>query len=178
MSDRPRSGYLPDPAASGWRVRPVSAAEVWPIRHQVLRPERPLESSRYPGDERPGTRHFAVLNRGRPVGVGSVYHEDPPAEFTVPGLEPGLGWHLRGLATLEEIRGTGAGSALLRTALANAVLAGAVAVWCKAGTSAADFYRKHGFQTLGYEFEIPGLGPHLFMYWMDARAAPIISPLR
>lgn len=169
---------VPDRPAVDWRVRPVLASEVWPIRHQVLRPQRPLESSRYPGDERPGTRHFAVLNRGRPVGVGSVYHEDPPAEFTVPGLEPGLGWHLRGLATLEEIRGTGAGSALLRTALANAVLAGAVAVWCKAGTSAADFYRKHGFQTLGEEFEIPGLGPHLFMYWMEARAAPITLPLR
>lgn len=172
---------VPDRPAAGWRVRPVLASEVWPIRHQVLRPERPLESSRYPGDERPDTRHFAVLNRGRPVGVGSVYHEDPPAEFTVPGLEPGLGWHLRGMATLEEIRGTGAGSALLRTALANAVLAGAGAVWCKAGTSAADFYRKHGFQTLGYEFEIPGLGPHLFMYWMDARgtnhlAAQIAAP--
>ena len=150
---------------------PVLAAEVWPIRHQVLRPELPLESSRYPGDERPGTRHFAVLNKGRPVGVGSVYHEDPPAEFMVPGLEPGLGWHLRGMATLDEVRGTGAGSALLRTALANAVLAGAGAVWCKAGTSAAGFYCKHGFQTLGDEFEIPGLGPHLFMYWVTSPTA-------
>lgn len=96
-----------------------------------------------------------------------VYHEDPPAEFTVPGLKPGQGWHLRGMATLDEVRGTGAGSALLRTALTHAVLAGAGAVWCKARTSVADFYRKHGFQTLGEEFEIPGIGPHSFMYWMD-----------
>jgi len=155
----------PDPTAAGWRVRPVPAREVWPIRHQVLRPGRPLESSRYAGDDRPGSRHFAVLDRGRPVGVASVYHEDPPAEFTVPGLKAGRGWHLRGMATLDEIRGTGAGSALLRTALASAALAGAAAVWCKAGTSAAGFYRKHGFQSLGHEFEIPGIGPHVFMYW-------------
>ena len=167
VPDRQGSGFVPDHAASGWRVRPVPAAEVWPIRHQVLRPGQPLESSRYAEDVRPGARHFAALHKGRPVGVASVYHEDPPAEFTVPGLKPGQGWHLRGMATLDEVRGTGAGSALLRTALTHAVLAGGVAVWCKALTSVADFYRKHGFQTLGEEFEIPGLGPHSFMYWMD-----------
>ncbi|MDZ4264260.1 MAG: GNAT family N-acetyltransferase [Mycobacterium sp.] len=169
---------VPDRPAAGWRVRPALAYEVWPVRHRVLRPERPWESSRYAGDDRPGTRHFAVLDRGRPVGVVSVYHEDPPAEFTVPGLEPGRGWHLRGMATLEEIRGTGAGSALLRAALADAVLAGAGAVWCKAGGAAAGFYSKHGFKTMGHEFEIAGIGPHLFMYWMDSGPAPTTSPLR
>lgn len=167
MSDRPGSGYLADPAASGWCVRPVLAAEVWPIRHRVLRQGQPLESSRYAEDDRPGARHFAALLKGRPVGTASVYHEDPPAGFTVPGLKPGQGWHLRGMATLDEVRGTGAGSAVLRTALTHAVLAGGRAVWCKALTSVADFYRKHGFQTLGEEFEIPGIGPHSFMYWMD-----------
>jgi GNAT superfamily N-acetyltransferase len=167
VPDRQGSGFLPDHAASGWRVRPVPAADVWPIRHQVLRPGQPLERSRYAEDDRPDTRHFAALHGGRPVGAASVYHEDPPAEFTVPGLKPGQGWHLRGMATLDEVRGTGAGSALLRTALTHAALAGAAAVWCKARTSVADFYRKHGFQTLGEEFEIPGTGPHSFMYWMD-----------
>src|SRR6478609_1103614 len=125
VPDRQGSGFLPDHAASGWRVRPVPAADVWPIRHQVLRPGQPLERSRYAEDDRPDTRHFAAL---------------------------------------DEVRGTGAGSALLRTALTHAALAGAAAVWCKARTSVADFYRKHGFQTLGEEFEIPGTGPHSFMY--------------
>ena len=159
--DRPGSGCLPDPAAAGWRVREVPAAEVWPIRQQVLR------TSRYAEDDLPGARHFAALFEGRPVGAASVYHEDPPAEFTVPGLKPGQGWHLRGMATLDDVRGTGAGSALLRTALTHARLAGAGAVWCKARISVVGFYREHGFRTLGEEFEIRGLGPHSFMYWMD-----------
>ena len=167
MSDRPRPGHLPDIAAPGWRVRPVPAAEVWSIRHRVLRPEQTLESSRYAQDDLPGTRHFAALVGSRPVGAATVYREDPPAEYTVPGLKPGQGWHLRGMATLDEVRGTGAGSALLRTALTHAVLAGAGAVWCKARVSVAGFYRRHGFQTLGEQFEIPGIGPHSFMYWMD-----------
>jgi L-Ala-D/L-Glu epimerase / N-acetyl-D-glutamate racemase len=151
----------------GWRVQPVPAAEVWPIRRQVLHPGLPLDSSRYAGDDLPNARHFVALDGCRPVGAASVYQEDPPVGFTVPGLKPGQGWHLRGLATLDEVRGTGAGSALLRTALTDAALAGAGAVWCKARSSVADFYRKHGFQTLGEDFEIPGIGPHVFMYWMD-----------
>ena len=53
------------------------------------------------------------------------------------------------MATLDETRGTGEGSALLRTALTHAVLAGAGAVWCNARSSAADFYRKYGFHTVG-----------------------------
>jgi L-alanine-DL-glutamate epimerase-like enolase superfamily enzyme/GNAT superfamily N-acetyltransferase len=165
VPDRPGSGYLPDPAALGWRVRPVLAADVWPIRHKVLRPGQPAEDCSYPEDDRPGARHFAALHQGRPVGAASVYHEDPPPEFAVPGLKGGRAWRLRGMATVDEIRGTGSGSALLRTALTHAVLAGAEVIWCNARTSVAGFYRKHGFDTVGEEFEMPGIGPHSFMYW-------------
>ena len=87
VPDRPGSGYLPDPAALGWRVRPVPAADVWPIRQQVLRPGQPVELCAYPEDDRPGARHFAALQKGRTVGAASVYHEDPPAEFAVAGPE-------------------------------------------------------------------------------------------
>jgi L-Ala-D/L-Glu epimerase len=165
VPDRPGSGYLPDPAALGWRVRPVPAADVWPIRHQVLRPGQPAELCSYPEDDLPGARHFAALDKGRPVGAASVYHEDPADEFALPGLKCGGGWRLRGMATIDEIRGTGAGSALVRTAITHAVLAGAEVVWCNARTSVAGFYRKHGFHTTGEEFEMPGIGPHYFMYW-------------
>jgi L-alanine-DL-glutamate epimerase-like enolase superfamily enzyme/predicted GNAT family N-acyltransferase len=165
LPERPGSGYLPNPAAHGWRVRPVPAADVWPIRHTVLRPGQSAETCCYPEDDRTDARHFAALHEGRTVGAASVYHEDPPAEFAVPGLEQGRAWRLRGMATLDEVRGTGAGSALARTALTHAVLAGAAAVWCNARTSVAGFYRKHGFHALGQEFELPGIGPHYFMYW-------------
>jgi L-alanine-DL-glutamate epimerase-like enolase superfamily enzyme/predicted GNAT family N-acyltransferase len=165
VPDRPGSGYVPDPAALGWRVRPVLAADVWPVRHQVLRPGQPAELCSYPEDDRPGSRHFAALHEGRMVGAASVYHEDPPAEFAVPGLKQDRGWRLRGMATVDEVRGTGAGGALLRTALTHAVLAGAQGVWCNARTSVAGFYYRHGFHTVGDEFEMPGIGPHCFMYW-------------
>ena len=34
------------------------------------------------------------------------------------------------------------------------------------------FYRKHGFHTLGEEFDMPGIGPHSFMYWSQRAALP------
>jgi L-Ala-D/L-Glu epimerase len=171
VPDRPGSGYVPDRAALGWRVRPAPAADVWPIRHRVLRPGQPAELCSYPEDGRPGARHFAALHNGRTVGAASIYHEDPPAEFAVPGVKRGQAWRLRGMATVDEIRGTGAGSALLRTALTHAVGAGAQGVWCNARTSVAGFYRKHGFHTVGDEFAMPGIGPHCFMYWSASRPA-------
>jgi L-Ala-D/L-Glu epimerase len=80
------------------------------------------------------------------------------------------------MATVDGIPGTGAGSALLRTALTHAVLAGAEVVCCNARTSFAGFYRKHGFRTLGEEFELPGIGPHSFMYWTAHRPRPFPLP--
>lgn len=165
LPDRPGSGYLPDPAALGWRVTAVPAAAVWPIRHRVLRPDQPAQMCHCPGDDRPDARHFAALDRGRTVGAASVYPEDPTDEFAVPGFIRGYGWRLRGMATVDEVRGTGVGSALLRTALTHAVLAGAETLWCNARAGAAGFYRKHGFRTTGKEFDLPGIGPHHFMYW-------------
>ncbi|MDV7353545.1 GNAT family N-acetyltransferase [Rhodococcus oxybenzonivorans] len=163
LPDRPGSGYLPDPTAHGWRVRPVSAEAVRPVRHRVLRPGQPVATCAYPEDSARGARHFAALDAGRVVGVASLYDEDP--EYTVPGLAAGRGRRLRGMATLEEVRGTGAGSALLRTVRTNAVLSCADALWCNARTTAAGFYLAQGFRVLGPEYDIPGIGPHVFMYW-------------
>ncbi|MFJ4031449.1 GNAT family N-acetyltransferase [Streptomyces griseoluteus] len=165
LPGRPGSGFRPDPAEHGWRVRPVDAEVIRPVRHQVLRPGEPAENCAYAEDGLPGARHFAALRAGRAVGACSLYDEDPPEGRTVPGLVPGTGRRLRGMATLEEARGTGLGAALLRTALTHAVLDGADVVWCNARTDAAGFYRRHGFRVAGDPFEMPGIGPHLFMHW-------------
>lgn len=166
LPDRPGSGYLPDPGAHGWRVRAVPAADVVPLRHRVLRPGQPPERCVYPEDDLPGARHFAALSMGRMVGAASLYPEDPPTDSPAgptPGIPAGPAWRLRGMATLDEVRGTGIGSALLRTSLTHAALAGATAVWCNARTSASGFYRRHGFQVLGREFDLPDIGAHHFM---------------
>ena len=37
-------------------------------------------------------------------------------------------------------------------------------LWCNAGVIAPDFYKRMGFQTIGPEFEIEGIGAHYVMW--------------
>ncbi|MGW8724806.1 GNAT family N-acetyltransferase [Streptomyces sp. NPDC055808] len=164
LPDRPGSGYLPDPAAHGWYVHQVPAARLHPVRREV-----PSSTTVPPGttdarDEHPDTRHLAALLRGRTVGAASLYAEDPPAGHTVPKARPGRGRRLSGMATLDEVRGTGAGTALLRTALTLAALDGADTVWGHVPDAAIGFYRKHGFDVLGRPLDLPETGLNHFVH--------------
>ena len=69
----------------------------------------------------------------------------------------GAAWRVRDLVCAEEVRGTGVGAALLRTALTHTVLAGADTVWCHAPGPAAGFYRRHGFSAGGRRGDEPPL---------------------
>ncbi len=40
---------------------------------------------------------------------------------------------------------------------------GAQILWCNARVSAAEFYRKLGYEIVSDEFEIPHIGPHYLM---------------
>ena len=73
-------------------------------------------------------------------------------------------YRLRGMATEQEMRGRGFGSAVLSACLERCWSEGGETFWCNARTSAAGFYEKRGFSTLPEEFEIPGIGPHRVMY--------------
>ncbi|WP_409239604.1 GNAT family N-acetyltransferase [Streptomyces sp. PA5.6] len=129
-----------------------------------------------PQDDHPATRHLAALVKGRAVGAVSLYAEDPPAGHDLPDLRPGRARRLHGMATLDEVRGTGAGSALLRTALTVAALDGAETVWGHVPDAALGFYRRHGFDVLGQPqphpqprphsqpLDLPGAGPHHFVH--------------
>ncbi|MFD7921899.1 GNAT family N-acetyltransferase [Streptomyces sp. NPDC059740] len=143
LPDRPGSGYLPDPAAHGWYVHQVPADRVRPVRRQAA------PATHHPQDAHPGTRHFAALHHGRAVGAASLCAGDPPAGHALPDPRPGRARRLYGMATLDEVRGTGVGGALLRTALTAAALDGAGTLWGHVPEAALGFYRKHGFDVLG-----------------------------
>ncbi|GHB39122.1 hypothetical protein GCM10010331_28420 [Streptomyces xanthochromogenes] len=160
LPERPGSGYLPDPTAHGWYVHQVPAERVHPVRRSAGGPAQPTASPAPSQDDHPGTRHLAVLRRGRAVGAASLYAEDPPDGYAVPGARPGRGRRLHGVATLEEVRGTGAGASLLRTALTLAALDGADTVWAQVPDAALGFCRKHGFDTLGRPLDLPDTGRH------------------
>jgi ribosomal protein S18 acetylase RimI-like enzyme len=140
-------------------IRQVAAAEIYPLRLEVLRPGRPPESAPFAGDNEPTTCHFAAIQNGKIVGVASLFLAAMP-EF--PGLKA---FQLRGMASAAQSRGQGIGRALTRACVEHARKNGVRLLWCNARTSAVGFYLKLGFEVVGQEFEIPDVGPHFRMRW-------------
>ena len=138
-------------------IRRVEAEVTRPLRHSVLRPHQDPAELVYPGDDLPETWHGAVLEKGRAIGTASMYREGHP------NLPPAFSWRLRGMAVAPEWRGRGLGTALLAAALEHVESIDDQGVWCNARTPAVAFYQRHGFRTVGDEFEPPDIGPHFLM---------------
>ncbi|MHA1114368.1 MAG: GNAT family N-acetyltransferase [Alphaproteobacteria bacterium] len=148
------------------RIRPIDAQTARPLRHAVLRPNQSLDSTQYPGDDAPETGHFGCFLKGVLVGIASVYREPSPDS------DDARAWRLRGMATAAEVRGLGCGRALLDAIVGHAAGQGADLIWCNARTSAAGFYLGAGFEQVGEEYDLPGIGAHLFMHRRLPKAAP------
>ncbi len=139
-------------------VRPISAEASRPLRRAILRPHQPPDACRYPGDEDEDTLHAGAFANGALVGVASFFHQPPPDEDDVDA------WRLRGMAVRAGARRQGYGRALLEAGLEHIIVQqGGTRLWFNARTSAAPFYRSHGFTTKGEVFDLPPIGPHYFM---------------
>ena len=139
-------------------VRPISAADTIDLRHAILRAGLPRETAIFPGDDAPTSRHFGAFIAERLVGVATIHF--------VPLLDrpdSDAAYQVRGMATAEDARGQGVGSALLAACVAEAAREGGQFLWCNARTPAAGFYTRHGFKVTGGVFDIPIAGPHCRM---------------
>lgn len=139
-------------------IRAISAGETVAVRWPVLRSGFPRESAIFAGDELAATKHFGAFDGERLVGVASIYLAPLPER---PDAAPA--WQLRGMATLPEVRGRHFGHALLDACVLHVREERAALVWCNARTGAAPFYSRHGWKSLGDEFDIPTVGPHFRM---------------
>jgi GNAT superfamily N-acetyltransferase len=149
-------------------VRPISAAETRPLRHLVLRPDKPAEALVYPGDDHPEGLHLGAFDEaGGLVGVATLYPEAPPdehfGEIPAGAYEPGAAFRLRGMATRPDVRGARYGRALMEGCFSHVRLRGGEYLWCNARLVAVEFYRAMGLETFGEEFEIDPIGPHYVM---------------
>ena len=145
-------------------VRAVSASEVRPLRHAVLRTGRPLSAGNFSGDDEPTTRHFGAYQDGALLGVASVYRAELPEQPGVPAIQ------LRGMAVAPDLRGSGIGQQLIQACVDFTRDNGVGLLWCNARLTALEFYRKLGFEIIGGEFEIPDVGPHFRMAMRLAQA--------
>ncbi len=110
------------------------------------------------GDDHPSVIHLAARTEdGRVVGV---------VRFPAAGL-PVARHRVRlaaaGMATDPEVRGLGAGRALVAEGLVQISRAGADLVWCDARVSAAGFYERIGFSPVTEPYDMPPVGLHVGM---------------
>lgn len=79
-----------------------------------------------------------------------------------PEGEPGA-WRVRGMASLPETRGRGAGTAVLAALLDHARAEGAAEIWASVRTPARTLYERAGFRVDSEVYEEPHIGPHVVM---------------
>ena len=128
------------------------------IRNEVLREGKlTANECRFPTDELPGAFHTGYYIENELVSIASFH----PQNF---GDFAGLGYQLRGMATIQKQRSTGIGNQLLNFAIIYLRGQKVNYLWCNARKKAIPFYLNIGFEVISDEFEVPGIGPHHVMY--------------
>lgn len=140
------------------KIRMISAEEVWPLRHKVLRPHQDLQASIYPQDKWPTTFHVGAFADGNLVGI-ATFHEE-----AYPTLKAQLPYRLRGMGTDFHLHGKGVGRKVLEKGIQELVNRNCDLLWCNAREVAFPFYERLGLSYEGPLFDIPGIGPHKVMY--------------
>jgi GNAT superfamily N-acetyltransferase len=140
------------------QIRPVTAADTFPLRQRVLRPHDTVDelARRWDGD--PDACHFAAVESGTVIGSASVGRDSPPW-----AADPSPSWRLRGMATAEDRRREGVGTALLEAVIDHVRQRGGGLLWCNARMAAVSLYQHAGFTTRGDGWDDPNLGPHIAM---------------
>jgi len=139
-------------------IRIIDTAQTIPLRLAVLRPGRPIETTRFEGDDDPATRHFGLFQGAELVAIASLFRAELPEQ------PADHAYQLRGMATAPGQQKKGFGRLLLSACLEYARQNGAALLWCNARRGALGFYQKSGFDILGDEFDISDVGPHFRMY--------------
>ncbi len=139
-------------------IKFINLDEVFNIRNIVLREGKmPPGQPRFPSDDVADAFHLGYFVGDELVCVAS-FHPEGHAPYT------GLGYQLRGMATLETHRNKNIGNQLLNFAIVYLRGQKANYIWCNARKKALKFYQSIGFEVISPEFEVAGIGPHYVMY--------------
>lgn len=128
------------------------------VRSVVLRPNRPIETCYFDGDNLPTTTHFGYYTESELVGIVSVFQKNNSTWDSKSQLQ------IRGMAVLPSFQQKGIGESLLKQAISFALENEIQLIWFNARKNAVPFYEKNGFHKIGAAFEIESVGTHYLMY--------------
>jgi ribosomal protein S18 acetylase RimI-like enzyme len=139
-------------------IRFIPVEDTLAMRNAILREGKfTLDECRFPTDKIDGAFHLGYFEDDQLICIASFH----PQHYK--GYQ-GLGYQLRGMATLEEYRGKGIGNQLVNFAIVYLRGQKANYVWCNARINALRFYQNIGFEVISEQFVIPITGPHHVLY--------------
>jgi predicted GNAT family N-acyltransferase len=142
------------------KISLVKAEEVRPLRHLVLRPTLPIETTYYDLDDHKDTVHLASIINKKIISIGTFYPENDQEIKSING------YRLRGMATHPDFRRMSAATKLMYASFKILEDKKCDILWCNARLVALEFYTELGFKIIGPEFDIKDIGPHYKMYKM------------
>ena len=139
-------------------IKIISSLETYPVRHEVLRKGKPIETCQFKGDDDENTTHFGLYVEDKLVGIISIFKEN---NILFPELNQ---FQIRGMAVLEAFQGKGFGAELVKAAENHCINLNTNLIWFNARENAVPFYEKLDYEIIGDSFLIPDVGIHFAMY--------------
>jgi GNAT superfamily N-acetyltransferase len=140
------------------KIKKISSVETYPVRHEVLRKGKPIETCQFKDDDDENTTHFGLYLEDKLVGIISIFKEKNNLFSKTNQFQ------IRGMAVLEEFQGKGLGVKLVKEAENHCISLNADLIWFNARENAVPFYEKLDYKIIGDSFLIPDVGIHFAMY--------------
>ena len=139
-------------------IKKISSSATYPVRHEVLRKGKPIETCQFKGDDDENTVHFGLYQNERLIGIISIFKEKNDLFSETNQFQ------IRGMAVLEEFQGKGFGAELVKEAENHCISLNTDLIWFNARENAVPFYKKLDYIIIGDSFLIPDVGIHFAMY--------------
>lgn len=136
----------------------VSAKEIRPLRHKMLRKGKDFSTTSYKRDNDENTFHLGVFVEKKIVSCTTFY----PENTTIVASKNA--YRLRGMATDSDCSRKGYGMKMMKEAFAVLKSKNCDVLWCNARLIAVPFYHAVGMKEIGELFDISDIGPHYYMY--------------
>lgn len=139
------------------KIKEIHSSDTYSVRHPVLREGLPVESCIFDGDDLTTTKHFGLFLDEKLTAVASVFRNNS-STFNIENQ-----FQIRGMAVLKDFQKKGFGEDLVRHSEEYVKSEIGNLIWFNARESAVPFYEKLGYNKVGNEFNIEGVGIHFIM---------------